>query len=487
MPNHACRLSALSLGCTLLVALAGLDHLGRVPPAHSAAGERIAYISPSRDNQSIRSVNPDGTDDRLVWSVPPATARENAIGRLSWRPDRAELAFDSSHDNLRSMLGRELFGVAPDGSRLRRITRPPSADTAASLPQGQVTVTVENYNLRRTLSVYVEGASAPITLDAAAGSAYDLRFTSVADYGPDVRQYVRVLRLTPIVGEPCWFDNDVYVDVRAGQTTAPPNNRPFLLTFNDFSCGYMFQSSWRADGTTLAFLYREAQQEPLLEPNNIWQIPTDAPRGSEGQRLFDASALGYGDRIYLLAHAPTAAQAGEVAFVQYFPLTSDVYRGRDSDLGAASRLNLGACPRVSCVIVGLSWLPDGSGLLLSRYESGAAAGTAAPEGGVVYRYTFANSRLTELVRLPNEAIGGVSVAPDGRTLVFERGPRLEDAADRTHNGWRVQCPCSIWVSDSSGDNLLRLAQDGRAPVWSPGAVVLPAPLRPRGWLPLALR
>lgn len=84
----------------LLCALPGAMPLD---PASARAGDRtdgtvIAYVSSSTDNQTIRLINPDGTDDRVIWRIPNASHPDDGLGALSWQPDGSELLFDSSHE-----------------------------------------------------------------------------------------------------------------------------------------------------------------------------------------------------------------------------------------------------------------------------------------------------------------------------------------------------------------------------------------------------
>ena len=47
----------------------------------------IAYVSSSIDNKQIRLVNPDGSQDRLLWKVPISAGVADRIGSLSWQHD----------------------------------------------------------------------------------------------------------------------------------------------------------------------------------------------------------------------------------------------------------------------------------------------------------------------------------------------------------------------------------------------------------------
>src|SRR5262249_31477071 len=151
---------------TLLALLAiSLSNL-TAPPTIAAEGTLIAYVSPSRANQQIHTINPADGADRLVWSVPAGVSRDEGIGMLSWRPDATEIAFDSSHDWQRSLLTRDLYGIRPNGTGLRRITSPPGPLNTAGLPTGTVTLHVENYAGGKNLSAYIDGGLAPVEFTA---------------------------------------------------------------------------------------------------------------------------------------------------------------------------------------------------------------------------------------------------------------------------------------------------------------------------------
>ena len=94
----------------------------------------------------------------------------------------------------------------------------------------------------------------------------------------------------------------------------------------------------------------------------------------------------------------------------------------------------------------------GSGFVFSRYESDSIVDTRPPEFGALYHYDFATGQSREILRLPDEAIGKLSVAPDGGAIVFERGPYFRHDPSRFRWGPRVFCPCQLWTIDMNGLN-----------------------------------
>src|SRR5947209_17233152 len=83
----------------------------------------IAYV---RGGAEIHLIEPDGSNDRLIWTHPrPDTAAALGISGLAWRPDGKEIAFSSGHEAQYSIYQSDIYGIQPDGSGLRKITNPP--------------------------------------------------------------------------------------------------------------------------------------------------------------------------------------------------------------------------------------------------------------------------------------------------------------------------------------------------------------------------
>jgi hypothetical protein len=461
----------------LLTLLLGAPATARQPA--STAGTQIAYVSPSRENRQIRTIAPDGSGDRVVWAAPAETTREDGVGTLSWRPDGAELAFDSSHDGLRSLLVRDLYGVRPNGTNLRRITAPPGPLNTGGLQTGTVTLRVENYAGGKELSVYLDGAPNHVAFTAPESTAWVITFTNVPDLGPGIRQYARVLNRSesPLTFQ-CWFDPAAYADVQPGQVVQAGQ----LTSLQNTNCPYAFAPAWNADGTALNYLYRDASRS-IDRPNNIWQVSAEAAPTTIGDLLLDMNQFVTSDRLYLLAHGPAPSQSDQLVFVQNGATITPIYRGTVADLATAGRVDTGRCLRTICKVLGLAWLPDGSGFVFSQFERGTALSPAPPAGGALYRYDFASQRVSEILRLPDEVIGRLTVAPDGGTIAFERAARLDESVPTVTLGPSALCPCSIWLVGTDGSGGRQLVADGRAPAWSQTAPPAFAPLTPRLWLP----
>jgi hypothetical protein len=457
-----------------------------VPQAEPTAPETvIAFITPSRDNREIRLLNPDGSNQRSVFTIPDGLNRVDGIGTLSWKPDGTEIAFDSGHEWKRSMWIRDIYAITPDGSRLRRLTNAPQPTTLTSFPQGGVTVRVRNPSgVGTELLVYIDGSSDISQFTAVGSGVYSITFPRVADYGPNTRQFVRMINLAPrpnLSGNNCYYDLAVFADVIAGQTIDIGPLNGFIG--NSFTCVAPFSPSWDANGAHVGYI-----AVPLTtgigEVHNLYQVPNNPPLQSGGAMVLNMNQYVSSDQLFLLAMGPPA-QADQMLFVQNGATNNFIYRAPINDAEQNRLVDLGLCPRTSCDILGIAWIPDGSGFFFSRYESGSSLGNPPPAGGAIYRYTFANSRFTEIFRTPGQAIGRISVAPDGATLAFERAASLDGAIDTVRTGPRLLCPCSIWLIGANGADPRQLVADGRAPAWSQRAPQFPAPLTPRLWFPLA--
>lgn len=275
------------------------------------ADDGIAYVTPSRTNTQIHLIAPDGSRDETLWQTPNGTARENGIGALSWSPDGDMIAFDSGHDWRRSTALRDIYALRLGDQRLTRPMNAPDAAAYAGSPKGVVTVDIRNGAIGRKLEVYVEGAAESKTVTMQASSTLRVTFETVADFGPDIPQSVRVFdhRVGSTVGEPCWFDVGVAADVEPGKTVHAGETRDLF----DANCPILSSPAWRADRAGMFFLFNEVNHTRSLPANNIWQVEADPPPGEAGKRLLQASAWAMDPpRIAAIAASPQANSADNV-------------------------------------------------------------------------------------------------------------------------------------------------------------------------------
>jgi Tol biopolymer transport system component len=115
-------------------------------------------------------------------------------------------------------------------------------------------------------------------------------------------------------------------------------------------------------------------------------------------------------------------------------------------------------------ILGLAWLPDGSGFVYSVLEDDFYT----PVSANIYLYEFASGQSTPLTSFDDAFAGMLSVSPDGQEIVYEYGSAWSDSSLRVENP-------QLWVMGRDGANARLLLPSGRAPAWSPQAQGTPDP------------
>ena len=149
--------------CLLLISVSIAARQLSPPPvqAQTSTGT-IAYVrAGGTDGDQIRLIEPDGSNDRALWTVPvPDPQGRLEILSLAWRPDATELAFSSNHEDVCSIFASDIYSIHPDGSNFRRVGNGPACHELSQFPKGNVTVTVRNYTSKfsTTFHVYVQGA-----------------------------------------------------------------------------------------------------------------------------------------------------------------------------------------------------------------------------------------------------------------------------------------------------------------------------------------
>lgn len=447
--------------------------------AVSDAAYAIAYVGPSGDSKQIRLINPDGSNDRLLWQAPPDTNYLNGIGELSWRSDAGELAFDSGHDWHRSLYMRDIYSITPHGANFRRLTRPPAASAVSGYPTGTVTFWLAPYTTG-DVELYIEGMDHAINLFVRSDYMYSITQT-VADLGQNVRQYIRLYDPNGSMGVRCEYNQAGWVDVVPGQVT--DIGTIWFGYGTEYTCPNLFRPAWLLNRDELLFLSAEADLGGLQEDNNLWRIENNAPPTSEGHRILDyRQYIGEG-RLILAVPGRTAATANQfLAVVDETPWSPRIFRASLDDPSQREFINWGMCS-ITCAITGLVWLPDGSGFLFSLTGHDYSPTGGVEKVGAIYRYTFGDGALTELYRVWNQAIGRLDLSPDGRQVVFERSNGLNETTQNYELRPTLLCPCQLWMMDSDGTDAHLFVNDGRAPVWSP----VPLPIQNNVYLPIATR
>ncbi|MEZ4662707.1 MAG: hypothetical protein R2911_34600 [Caldilineaceae bacterium] len=380
----------LQIRIALIIAILFLlgNPLSRLPIVHAKAlvqsidGTTIVYITEGA--RALRLIQPDGSDDRLLWAIPEGVNGE--IESVAWRPDAQQIAFVSSHESLCSEWLSDIFLINPDGSDLRRLTNGPACDELAGYAQGSVTVQIENRlnNLNQVL-VYVEGAPTAKVVTVAPGATVLVAFPQVADLGDGLPQSV-----VAIDGYRRWFDAAVQADVAAQSNV---HAGTLVLADAGFDAYGASNLSWNPGGTKLAFQFGTGR---------LWQVATDVPLLQEGGPLL-APAI----NNQVLGGRPVWSPVDNQVLYQRFGVSPQTITLAEVDGDSAGQALLDVKDTQ-----GLDWLKDGSGL-------GVAAVDALLSHHDLYLYRFADNSIIQLTQTePGQSALYPNFAPDNSRLVY---------------------------------------------------------------------
>ncbi|HEU5089963.1 MAG TPA: hypothetical protein VFT99_21055, partial [Roseiflexaceae bacterium] len=331
--------------CCLLASTLGLRHVATLH-AETAPGT-IAYARASTGDE-IRLIEPDGTHDRRLWAHTVADPNQvYNVYSTTWRPDASELTFASTHENWCSINYSDVFSIAPDGSRYRRLTQAPGCSDLAQYPKGTVRVPVKNVSVFGNSFagfVYIQGAPSVLPVALAPGASTVVVFENVADLGPDKLQVSAAIN-----GANREYDIGTAVDVESGGTVTAGT----LVVAIPENKGWEPRSpTWRADGAKLGYVYGY---------NALFGIPANPSPLEFGSRILDPTN---GPNIVEhMAFAPAGARANQVLFGGYDG-DYGIYLGSEGSTGSVERLVTTGFYAVR----GLAWLPDSSGFVYSVEE-----------------------------------------------------------------------------------------------------------------------
>ena len=399
-----------------------------VRPAHAQQWGTIAYI---RDGTEIRIINPDGTNDRRLWTHPDAK-KPLGIDSLAWRPDGKELTFSSRHTAVASLYDADLYAISPEGSGLRKLTNPPDRSEYARFPKGTVSVTVRNdqpsYKQSQASAgvfiVYVSGADEPQQITLPPGVTKTLVFNQVADFGKTAQAVVAMW------GNYRWFTPGV--DVRAGTTVKAP---VFSITGDGIEYFGAYRPIWRQDGSRVSY------RNGTCTLNSVPVNPT--PGEYVYNPLFDGkNPLG----TCTWDWGPTPATANQLIYTENASGESAIFRITEGGKPPGEKLTAFSNIEYQ-LLFDLRWLPDASGLLFSNQ-------TLMRDSANIFRYDFATRRTTQVTRLQNEFTGSFTISPDGQWIVFERSKTLDD--DRA---------IDLWITRIDGGSARLLVRNGSSPSW----------------------
>ncbi|HEX7295064.1 MAG TPA: hypothetical protein VF251_04870 [Pyrinomonadaceae bacterium] len=398
------------------------------PVATSARAGTIAYI---RNGTEIRLIEPDGSNDRRLWTHPDAT-KDLGIDSLAWRPDGQELAFSSSHAAVASLYHADLYAIRPDGTGYRKLTNAPDRSEYDRYPKGSVSVTVRNdqpfYKESQASSgvftIYVAGADAPQQITLPPGSTKTLLFNNVADFGNHAQAIVAMW------GKFRWFTPGV--DVRASTTVKAP---AFGISGDGIELLGAFRPVWRSDGSRVS--YR----------SGFCTVSSVSVKPVAGEHSYDPL---FGGKNPLGTctwdWGPNQSTTNQVLYTENASGGSSIYRITEGGTHPGEKLTTYSDVDYQ-LLFDLRWLPDGSGFLFSNQ-------TLMRDSANIFRYDFRTRKVTQITRLQNEFTGAFSISPDGRAIVFERSKSLDDNRD-----------IDLWTVTIDGSNPRLLVRNGFSPSW----------------------
>jgi len=416
MAHPRLRVVALASSIFLFALIASRLTTGVARRSPGAVGV-IAY---ERGNE-IRLINSDGSNDRRLWQQPLPDGFRGISG-LQWRPDGRALAFTSDYQNTCSIYDGDVFTVNADGTGLRRVTNSPACGDLAAFPKGTVKVRVENLTTESQFLMYAEGAPTAILTTIAPGAIVDVTLSGVADLGNFAQQVIA------INGRYRWYDPAVSVDVKAGQLVTSPTRLVLRAQGNVYANMGASNPAWHRSGSKIGFIFYEGI---------LMQIAAVPP-------------IGGGDDLLL------APGAGVIAGAMAWSPTDDriVY----NDLDTISVVQPGAANAGEALIdkagtelvLGLDWLPDGSGFIFA-----ITGGAFGQENSNIYEYNFADVTLTPITDFADDYAGALSVSPTGQEIVFEFVRQIGD-------------PSELWIVRRDGSGLRSLGVQGQSVDWQPG-------------------
>lgn len=439
---------AVAVGDVLVVGASGAVAAGgSLSRGAVSTSGTIAYV---RNLQELHLVQPDGSNDHVIWTEPaPSGGLENALLSPAWRPDSAEIAFESTHEQTSSIYMSDIYGVAPDGSGLRRLTNPPDASQFGSFPKANVQVTIANNDLSDSVFVvYVAGAPQMQVVTVTAGNTATLSFSNVAVFSGKAQYPVAIDGVTR------WFGSPAYL-TPGGTASA----RVDIYASSGYDYFGARSPVWRLDGAELD----DAVGQGCV--GEAW--PSSAPPGTTTSELLQVS-----ESLCPFDRGPTATLANDVLYWNYFDLNNgddgELYQTTEgsSDPGTPL-LDTG----YSSFVYDLKYLPDGSGFLWS--EKVTASATASN----LYRYTFSSNIWTQITSFTDEFVNHFAISPDGQYVVFEHS--TQDPIGT------VDTPTDLWLMKIDGTILAQpFISNASYPAWSRGTPrVSPTPTPPSGSTP----
>jgi hypothetical protein len=425
----------------LVVVLAAGALLSPAPHllAAQSGTSTIAYLRPNDDTgDEIHLIAPDGSNDRTLWSTGVADPQHvYDISGLAWRPDGTELAFDSSHENWCSINSADVYVVNVNGQGYRRITDAPACGARGSYPTGTVEVPVQNSSFDNfTGFVYFQGSTGVKMVSLPPGGSTTLTFENVADFGAGELQIAAM-----IVGNNRDIQLGTAVDVVAGGKV-----RTAVMSLYTPAVEWRAHSpTWRSDGTKVGYVLNFSSLRKM--------DPAPGPLDF-GDDMVAVNEAELPDFVDFLTWGPTPATADQLLYVGNTAFADEgIFRISEGSTTPGEQL---LSYEVYEQILGLAWLPDGSGFVFAKKNFSDMFTVKSAD---IFVYRFATKQATPITQFDGEFAGRLSVAPDGTQIVFERASALVEEFGS------VLVDPELWVMNLDGSGLRLLVQHGRAPAW----------------------
>jgi hypothetical protein len=398
-------------------------------PTRKAPGTTPGTIAYIRNETELRLIQPDGSNDRLVWSAPMIGSVQSAVRYPAWSPDGIQIAFVSDMEQATSLLQSDIYAIKPDGSNLHKITDPPLNSQLGSFQTGRVDVQVTNDNISDSLFIiYVQGAQQAQSTTVPMGTNKTVTFNNVAIFPGQSQFPVAINGITRWYGQPdtTTFQpgttNGASIDLNSGG-------------YDDFGA---ILPVWSRDSNEVDYnLGQTCTGQGIVanpDPGEQW-----------GSLLVQYSAS-----MCFMDRGPTPALAGQVLYWDYlgnFPNSAfmQVTEGAtqpkmlfDTGYGAS--------------VYGVHFLPDGSGFLYSYNDGNCSCSN-------IYAYDYTSQKITQLTHFTNTYTGNFSISPDGQAVVFEYftvDPNPYTNPDAVPD---------LWLMNSDGSNEGLFLQQARDPSW----------------------
>ena len=406
----------------------------------------IAYIRPNdATGDEIWLIDPDGKNNHKIWSTERSGYPEiDEITQLTWNPDATELAFASKHEAECSFYDSDIYAIYPDGSGYRRVTAPPACGQDAGLPTGTVVLTIDNYtDFEGPYTVYFEGSSGFYTDIIPVYGSKTFIFDDVADFGSQIQWAVAS------VGMVRYHSFSGNADVIAGQTVE--------VTLDLYAESTEWDWNWptyRSDGSKIAYVF--GSQTPYFIGAD-----QDIP-GDIGEKLFQTDVANIPPYIKYLAYGPAGTHANEVLYSAYsYALSSPtIFLGEENDTSAGTPILAVDPGYAGITVLGLTWLPDGSGFLYSVTEGYGQKGN-------MYEYNFSTGESIPITNYTSGYVRRMSVSADGSQVVYERQELGE---------WTDLNPSiDLWIMNLNGGGQALLVENAKGPSWSYQTPSVPTP------------